>query len=207
MSYSKYTLLQIEEEFGLKNQVVNLFTDIDEIEPSDWLLNLLQIAKELPVRSEKAKSELIVMPILIEMRNRNNKYFTIYSGDSLNVDDKLNGECDFIISKDTHTFDINFPIIQIVEAKKNDIEIGVPQCAAQMLGAKKYNEKRGNLSNNIIYGCVTTGDDWIFMRLSDKIEIDDNKYYLGNLKQLLGIFQHILNNFKLSDNYDKKNRY
>jgi len=200
MAYSEYTLLQIEEEFGIINQVVNLFNDIAGVEPSDWLLNLLQIAKELPVRSEKAKSELIVMPILIEMRNRNNKYFTIYSGDSLNVDDKLKGECDFIISKDTHTFDINYPIIQVVEAKKNDIEIGVPQCAAQMVGAKKFNEKRGITKNNIIYGCVTRGDDWIFMRLTDKIEIDDKKYYLGNLNQLLGIFQCILNNFKLSEN-------
>lgn len=196
MAYSEYTLLQIEEEFGIKNQITNLFDKIDPIEPSDWLLNLLQIAKELPVKSEKAKSEMIVMPILVELRNSNNKYFTIYSGDSLNIDDRLKGECDFIISKDTRSFDINYPIIQVVEAKKNDIEIGIPQCAAQMVGAKKYNEKRGNKSINTIYGCVTTGDDWFFMRLTDKIEIDDEKYYLGNLPQLLGIFQHILDNFK-----------
>ncbi len=196
MAYSEYTLLQIEEEFGIKNQITNLFDKIDPIEPSDWLLNLLQIAKELPVKSEKAKSEMIVMPILVELRNSNNKYFTIYSGDSLNIDDRLKGECDFIISKDTRSFDINYPIIQVVEAKKNDIEIGIPQCAAQMVGAKKYNEKRGNKSINTVYGCVTTGDDWFFMRLTDKIEIDDEKYYLGNLPQLLGIFQHILDNFK-----------
>jgi len=200
MAYSEYTLLQIEDEFGIKNQVVDLFSGSETMEPSDWLLNILQIAKELPVRSEKAKSELIVMPILIELRNRNNKYFTIYSGDSLNIDDKLKGECDFIISKDTHTFDVNYPIIQVVEAKKNDVEIGVPQCAAQMLGAQKYNEKRRNTKSNIIYGCVTTGDDWIFMRLTDKIEIDDKKYYLGNLNELLGVFQSILNNFILSEN-------
>ncbi len=179
MTYSDYTLLQIEENFGIKNQVISLFEEVQEVAPSAWLTNFLQIAKELPVRSEKAKSEMIVMPILIELRNNNDKYFTIYSGDHLNVDDKLKGECDFIISKDTHSFEVNYPIIQVVEAKKNDVEIGVPQCAAQMLGAKKYNEKRGNTQNNIIYGCVTTGDNWLFMRLTDKIEIDDKKYYLG----------------------------
>lgn len=199
MAYSDYSLLKIEEEFGIKNQIMNLFDDIKPVEPSSWLLNLLQIAKELPVKSEKAKSEMIVMPILVELRNRNNKYFTIYSGDSLNIDDTLKGECDFILSKDTRSFDINYPIIQVVEAKKNDIEIGIPQCAAQMVGAKKYNEKRGNKSINTIYGCVTTGDDWFFMRLTDKIEIDDEKYYLGNLNQLLGIFQHILDNFKQAE--------
>ncbi len=199
MAYSDYSLLKIEEEFGIKNQIMNLFDDIKPVEPSNWLLNLLQIAKELPIKSEKAKSEMIVMPILVELRNRNNKYFTIYSGDNLNVDDKLKGECDFILSKDTRSFDINFPIIQVVEAKKNDIEIGIPQCAAQMVGAKKYNEKRGNKAVNTIYGCVTTGDDWFFMRLTDKIEIDDEKYYLGNLNKLLGIFQYILDNFKQSE--------
>lgn len=200
MAYSEYSLLQIEEEFGIKNQIINLFDDIQSVEPSEWLLNLLQIAKELPIKSEKAKSEMIVMPILVELRNRNHKYFTIYSGDSLNIDDKLKGECDFIISKDTRSFEINYPIIQVVEAKKNDIEIGIPQCAAQMVGAKKYNEKRGNKNAHPIYGCVTTGDDWFFMRLTDKIEIDDEKYYLGNLSQLLGIFQQILDSFKQTEN-------
>ncbi len=199
MAYSDYTLLQIEEEFGTINQMVSLFDNIRPIEPSDWLLNLLQIAKELPTRSEKAKSELIIMPILVEMRNRNHKYFTIYSGDHLNITDKLKGECDFIISKDTRSFDVNYPIIQVVEAKKNDVQIGIPQCAAQMVGAKKYNEKRGNKSVNVVYGCVTTGDDWIFMRLTDKIEIDEQKYYLGNLSQLLGIFQYILDDFKRNE--------
>jgi hypothetical protein len=199
MAYSEYTLLQIEEEFGIKNQIMNLFEKTPLVEPSDWLLNVLQIAKGLPIKSKKAKSEMIVMPILVELRNRNNEYFTIYSGDNLNVDDKLKGECDFIISKDTRSFDINYPIIQVVEAKKNDVEIDIPQCAAQMLGAKKYNEKRGNKKINTIYGCVTTGDDWIFMRLTDKIEIDDEKYYLGNLSQLLGVFQHILDCFRESE--------
>jgi hypothetical protein len=200
MPYSEYTLLQIEEEFGITNQITPLFEAIQPLEPSQWLLNSLRTAKELPAKSEKAKSELIIMPILLEVRKQNHNYFTIYSGEQLNIDEHLKGECDFIISKDTRSFDINYPIIQVVEAKKNDVEIGIPQCAAQMLGAKKYNEKRGNKAITTIYGCVTTGDDWIFMRLTDKIEIDDQKYYLGNLSELLGIFQLILDNFRQNEN-------
>lgn len=203
MAYSDYSLLQIEEEFGIKNQIDDLFdTKIERVEPSEWLKDALQIAKELPLRSEKAKSELIVMPILIELRNKNNKYFTIYSGDNLNIDEKLKGECDFILSKETKNFDINYPIIQVVEAKKNDIDIGIPQCAAQMLGAKKFNEKRGNKNMKIVYGCVTTGDTWIFMQLDEIIKIDTQKYYLVNLPEILGIFQKILDNFK--ENEDNK---
>jgi hypothetical protein len=196
MVYSDYSLFKIEEEFNLKNRVISLFQNIIPIEPSEWLIDSLKTAQELPVRSEKAKSELIIMPILLEMRNRNDKYFTIYSGDYLNIDESLKGECDFIISKDTQSFDINFPILQVVEAKKNDTQTGIPQCAAQMIGAKKYNEKRGNTTINVIYGCVTTGDDWIFMKLENEILIDTKKYYLGNLSELLGVFQFIISEFR-----------
>ncbi len=202
MAYSEYTLLKLELDFGIKNQIATLFDNIPPIQPSEWLLDMLKTAQELPVKSEKAKSELIVMPILIELRNKNDKYFTIYSGDNLNIDDKLKGECDFILSKDTRSFEVNHPIIQVVEAKKNDIEIGIHQCAAQMVGAKKYNQLRGNTNSDVVFGCVTTGDDWVFMRLKDMIEIDTQKYYLGNLPELLGIFQHIITYFIQKDQAD-----
>jgi hypothetical protein len=197
MAYSDYTLSKIEEKFGICSYRKKLFDR--EIQPiseiSDWLKYSLSLVEELPIKSEKAKSELIVMPILIELRNKNAKYFTIYSGEMLNIDEELKGECDFILSKDTGSFEINAPIMQLVEAKRNDVESGIAQCAAQMIGAQKYNEKR-KYSSNEIYGCITTGDDWLFMRLNNKLEIDTKKYYLGNLPELLGIFQSILDTFK-----------
>ena len=167
------------------------------LEPSQNLKENLQLAAELPVRSEKAKSEAIVFPILVEVRNRNDKFFTIYSGDILNADESrgLKGECDFILAKDVHSFSINYPIIQIVEAKKNDIDLGVPQCAAQLLGAKIFNEKKGvNLEK--IYGCVTTGDEWLFMKLENDLIVDEQKYYLVEINKLLGIFQQIVDYYK-----------
>ncbi len=197
MAYDDYTLLEIEEKFGIASQRKKLFETITPIyEISDWLKYSLSLVQELSVKSEKAKSELIVMPILIEMRDKNDKFFTIYSGDSLNIDDKLKGECDFILSKETNSFDVNYPIVQMVEAKKNDLEIGIPQCAAQMVGARKYNQKRGNTDTDVVFGCVTTGDDWVFMRLDEKIEIDTRKYYLGNLPELLGAFQQTIDFFR-----------
>lgn len=197
MAYSDYTLSEIEKQFGIISERKRLFDTIVTIENiSDWLKYSLHLLEELPVKSEKAKSEMIVMPILVEMRAKNNKFFTIYSGDMLNVDKKLKGECDFILAKETNRFEVNYPIIQVVEAKKNDVELGIPQCAAQMVGAKKFNEKRGNLDTNVIYGCVTTGDEWLFLRLTDKIDIDIRKYYLGNLPELLGVLQHIIDFFK-----------
>ncbi len=67
----------------------------------------------------------------------------------------MNGECDFILAKDVGSFSNNYPIFHIVEAKKNDIDLGVPQCAAQLVGAKFFNEKK-SIKIDKIYGCVTT---------------------------------------------------
>ena len=145
MAYIDFSFDEIESKFGIKNKVKRLFDNLPPLKPSSSLKYALDMAAELPIRSEKAKSESIVFPILVELRHRNQNFFTIYSGDNLNVDNAqgLNGECDFILAKDVGSFSINYPIFQIVEAKKNDIDLGVPQCAAQLVGAKFFNEKKG----------------------------------------------------------------
>ncbi len=199
MAYGDYrNLAEFSKKFGIVNRVSLAVVSTQLIEPSDWLKDTLRRNRQLPIKSEKSRSELIVSPILMEMRERNDQFFTIYSGDNLNIDEEngLKGECDFILAKDTGTFDVSAPIMQVVEAKKNDIEIGIPQCAAQMLGAKIFNEREGN-PTEIIYGCVTTGDDWLFMKLENNLLlIDAQKYYLGNLNQLLGTFQTIIDYYK-----------
>ena len=198
MSYSNFTLKSIREKLGISNQVDNLFETITPVMPSKELEKDLALASTLPVRSEKAKSEFIVLRILIDLMTRNERFFTIYSGEVLNADKEkgLSGECDFIIAKDVKTFDINTPILTIVEAKKHDIEVGLPQCAAQMIGAKYYND---DAQENIdtIYGCVTTGDEWVFLKLKDNhITIDNKKYYLNKTEEILGIFQMIIDYYK-----------
>ncbi len=201
MAYTSFTLDDLEEQFGIRNRRERLFGEITPVLIiSDWLAQTLKMAEGLSVKSEKARSELLVSPILLELRMQNDDFFTVYSGDMLNVDEDrgLNGECDFIIAKDTGSFTVNYPILQLVEAKKQDIEIGVPQCAAQMVGAKLFNDRRGH-PIDVIYGCVTTGDDWLFLRLgTDGLIIDTRKFYLGNLGQLLGVFQIIIDFYRKS---------
>lgn len=197
MAYTDFSLDDIAAKFGVQNRTERLFSTIKSIEISEKMRENLDLAAELPIRSEKAKSETIVFPLLVELRRRNNKYFTIYSGDTLNADEKagLKGECDFILAKDVHSFTMNYPIIQVVEAKKNDIEVGVPQCAAQLIGAKIFNEKKG-IQVEKIYGCVTTGDEWLFMCLEKDIIIDTRKYYLTEIPEIMGIFQFIIDYYK-----------
>jgi hypothetical protein len=198
MAYGDFTLELIEEKFGLINRVEPLFNEhIEPFEPSETLKTTLADALEMPLRTEKSKSEWIVVPILKELWKRNDNFFTIYSGENLNADEAngLKGECDFIIAKDVDSYSISYPIIQIVEAKMHDIEIGVPQCAAQMLGAKIFNEKRG-VKLEKIYGCVTTGNEWRFLCLDERIRVDKRTFYLVEIELVLAVFQQIIDYYK-----------
>ncbi len=83
-----------------------------------------------------------------------------------------------------------------MEAKKNDVDLGVAQCAAQLLGAKIFNEKKQVMLPKI-YGCVTSGTEWLFMFLEDQhIYTDSKRYYLLEVEKVLGIFQKILDYYK-----------
>lgn len=198
MVYADFSLEDLKLQFGIEDKVTHLFYNVKAEEISPSLQSAIAEAQDLPVRSEKAQSEFVVAPILLDLRKRNQKFFTIYSGDFLVADTSagLTGECDFILAKNTGSFTINLPIFTLVEAKKNDIELGIPQCAAQMVGALRYNSLHQQ-PIQVIYGCVTTGNEWKFMRLENqRLEIDQKTYFLNDLGTIIGILQSIIDYYK-----------
>jgi len=195
MSYRKFTLEKLKNQFQLEIHKQTLFSDIESLTQSPWLIETLTLAKIIAVNSEKAKSELIIMPILAEITKRNINKVSLYSGIVLNADSKqgLNGECDFIFSNKPHSYFLESPIFALVEAKNDNIDAGLAQCIAQMLGAVIFNQKH-DVAIPCIYGCVTNSDAWQFLKLeNNSIIMDDKRYYLDNVGQLLGLFQHIIN--------------
>jgi hypothetical protein len=200
MAYSDFSVKKVKKVFGLTEKPINLFNDLGEIEPSHWLKETLEISLKLALSSssEKARSEFIIAPILLEIEKRNQEYLSIFSGERLDVDEEkgLKGECDFILSKGPISSTMQAPIFSMVEAKKNDIKDGLGQCLAQMIGAKTFNQEDGN-EIDIIFGCVTTGEDWQFLKLEgNDILMDIRRYYISELKNLLWIFQSIVDNYK-----------
>jgi hypothetical protein len=195
MAYSKFTVISVKKQFGLTDKSVELFKEIVLIEPSSWLKETLENTKEVAYFSEKSRSEAIVMPILIELRNNNKDHrFAIYSGAVFDVDKKqgLNGEVDFILGYSTQNYEVEAPIFCMVEAKDNDIEVGLGQCIAQMIAARMLNEKEGYPTEKI-YGCVTTGEDWQILKLEENVVLFDNqRYYLKNISEILGVLQRIV---------------
>lgn len=196
MAYREFSLEQVIEIFGCTFQEHELFSNISPIAPDEWMRTLLTNGMELalPNGSEIARKNYIVAPILLDVRLRNHKHVAIYAGATLNADiDKgLNGECDFILSLSDITAFVDAPIMSLVEAERHDMTRGLGQCAAQMVGASIFNQKKAKPIKTI-YGCVTTGADWQFLSLCEQtLTLDAQTYYIHQLPELLGIFQMIV---------------
>jgi len=196
-SYSNFT---VEDIKGLGISMIRgpLFGEIESVEASEFLVKTLAINREVPIESEKAKSELLITPVLTEIRLRNPKQLTYFSGYQFNVDAKrgLNGFCDFIISKKYNAAFIESPLIAVVEAKHNqDLPDASPQCVAEMYAAQIFNERNGEITP-VIYGAVTNGYEWLFLRLeNNQAIIDIDRHTLQNLPRLLGAWQTVIDSF------------
>ncbi|MFN4261755.1 MAG: hypothetical protein ACK4RK_20940 [Gemmataceae bacterium] len=108
----------------------------------------------------------------------------------MNVDEQrgLKGECDFILARSESSYVLQAPLMVILEAKKNDIEEGLGQCAAQMRGARLYNEREGN-PLPFIFGCVTTGESWQFVKLREgEFLIHPERYPIQELEKCIREF-------------------
>jgi hypothetical protein len=197
MSYSQFTLEQIKSEFGITlAEKVGVFASIPEQNYSQLLAETLEynIPLALSINSEKSRSEMIVAPILIEIRKQLNNQVSLFSGKDFNVDPQrgLTGFCDFLISKSSEQLIIEAPIITLVEAKNDNIESGLAQCMAEMIAAQLFNQRR-NQEINRIYGLITTGSIWKFMQLEETtITIDLNEYFLVNIGKIIGIILHFI---------------
>lgn len=198
MPYSSFTFQKLRNELGIQDHTLRLFPEVKPISPDDFLVTTLATVEDLAFFSEKSRSECIVLPILVAIWRLNNKRFSIYSGPDLDADSSkgLSGECDFVFSKGEQKIELDIPLFCMVEAKDQDLKRAIPQCIAQMEGARVFNEKRGN-EIATIWGCATTGAEWLFMKLEKQVAyIDTKRYYLAKLDELLGVLQIIVDEGK-----------
>lgn len=195
MGYSNYkTLKQVVTKFNLSTERTCFFENVKLVEPSDWLKQSMKIASAVSLSNEKVKSERLISPILSEIHILHQDKFALYSGEDLNIqpENDLNGPCDFFFSANPKSYLLQAPIIALTEAKDEDMDYGIAQCTAQMIGAQIFNELEGS-PYNTIWGCATTGGEWRFLQLNQKtIFVDINTFYIDKLELLLGVFHHVL---------------
>ncbi|HMV50555.1 MAG TPA: hypothetical protein PLD20_16105 [Blastocatellia bacterium] len=197
MAYSDFRLSTVTQEFSLKvSDKVDLFASVPEITPSERLSDFLQEYGPYGLRSrtEKARSEFVVAPLLAEACKLLEDHVTLFSGVDFNIAPErgLKGTADFIFSLSTNAYELIAPAVVIIEAKKDDLPSAYGQCIAEMIAAQIFNERAG-IVIPVLYGVVTTAHDWQFLKLDGRsIFIDKSVYYIAQPGKILAILLHIL---------------
>ena len=192
MAYSNFTLESVVTTFQLeKVESAGIFAEMEPVVPSEHLT--MALARNVPlavaIGTEKARSEMIVANVLIELREHFEQCISLFSGIDFTVDVEsgLTGVCDFLVSLSPSQFFLEAPIITLVEAKNAEPKLGLGQCVAEMLDAQRFNHEKEN-GISAIYGAATTGTEWQFLKLErQKLHIDMADYQIAQCDKILGI--------------------
>ena len=197
MAYSSFTLRDVQKIFQLQiHEEMGLFSALEPLAISESLA--LTLAENVPlavsINTEKARSELIVVNILLELRRLFQRQVSLFSGVDFTVDKDrgLNGFCDFLMSASSEQLFVNVPVVAIVEAKNDNLMSELGQCAAEMVAAQIFNQREDH-PIPAIYGAVTTGTGWIFLKLAEgQIAIDLKEYGIEQPDKIMGILSAML---------------
>jgi hypothetical protein len=190
MSYSSFTLDEVKQRFDLNLKTGRFLPVLEPIAPSSLLQQFLAMTLPLAqeMGSEKARSEFIIAPILVELRTLLANSISIFSGEDFTVDRELglNGICDFLISRSPTQFKTNASVVALVEANPVPRN-GWGQCIAEMLAAQRFNQIHQQ-EIDLIYSVVTSGTGWQFLQMhGNQIIIDPEEYSLQPLDRLLSV--------------------
>ena len=195
MAYSNFTLDGVLRAFALDiDQEGDLFAPLPSQTISAALRGQLEenVSLAVDISTEKARSELIVMPVLMEVRKLMRKGIGLFSGVEFNVEPEkgLSGYCDFLLTRSPIQLFVRSPVLTVVEAKNDNVNAGLGQCAAEMVAARIFNERAGD-GPTTIHGAVTTGSIWKFLRLEGgTVFVDRPEYYLDQIEKILAILLH-----------------
>lgn len=195
MTYSDFTLDRVKQQFGLNISTGMFFTDPPELFPRERLTDLLNESVPFArgLGNEKVRSELIVAPLLFEFRELLDRQIGLFSGTDFSVDVELglSGDCDFLLTRSKSELIIEDPAVVVIQAEKGDFNASWGQCAAQMVAAQKFNRAKGE--ELPIYGSVTTGTFWQFLKLTGQyLTIDITEYALNPIERILGILKWMI---------------
>ena len=197
MAYSNFTLEMVRTAFQLEIvESADIFSQASTVALRERFTDELAERVELAISSgtEKARSELIVANVLFELRKYFDHRISFFSGIEFSVDTKqgLTGICDFLVSLSPLLSFLEAPVIILVEAKRENLIVGLGQCAAEMIAAQRFNAERGN---NIpcTYGATTSGTDWRFLKLEgERLHIDRVVYHISQCDKILGILSSMV---------------
>ncbi len=196
MAYSDFTIADLKRRFSLTiDESKDLFAHVPEADLPAVLTETL--ARYLPLAlnlsTEKARSELLIAPVLVEFKLLHRDRISLFSGVDFSVDEAtgLKGRCDDILARSPEQLALTAPVCVLVEAKNENIVAGIPQCLAEMVAARQFNERAG-AALGAMYGVVTTGVLWRFLKLEGTTaRVDSVEYPIQSPRKIFGILTEI----------------
>lgn len=195
MSFRDFDIPKVQADFGLLvDTTKSLFAGVPPVPISDELARYWGqvLPLGLALITEKGRSELVTAPLLAQVWHRSRRQVAMISGVEWTVDAAvgLNGVADFLLCRSPMLYFVSAPVLVAVEAKRDSIPDGLGQCAAEMVAAQRFNQKAGKPIDPI-YGCVTTGSVWKFLRLTGtQLDIDIDEYSISQPDRILGVLLH-----------------
>lgn len=192
MSFSDYkSISQVQAEFRIKYQEEN-FISYQEYPVSSKFAEEFEFnQRNMDVfSSEASRCEIVIFPILREVYKKHYQKVSLWVQKPIAYDDKLTGTPDYMISRKSElgkTF-LEFPLLIIAEAKKNDFEQGWGQCLAELVAASHLNAN----PRAPVYGVVTDGKLWEFGKLTENVFTKNiTGFTIDELNDLFGALDFI----------------
>ena len=197
MAFSEFQYPDVLTQFALTYHAVDdLFAGVPSVTPLASTREALATSTRLAsiLNNEKARSEWMIAPILGDFWGRYHGQIGLYSGVDFQADPAagLSGYLDYAFCRGPQNVSISPPTLLVFEAKRENINEGLGQCVAGVVGAQRFNRRHGIDEPNL-YGCVTTGTAWRFLRLNGTtLTVGLNEYTIDQIDRLLGIFASIM---------------
>lgn len=197
MAYNDFTLEALKDQFGLRtDEQGDYFAQVRAVAISEKLRHHLSryVPLALNIGTEKARSELIITPVLLEVIEQFPTAIGFFSGIEFNPDPErgLRGTVDYLLSLSPEQLAVEAPVVTIVEAKNENTRQGINQCIAEMVAAQSFNQRRGNPIGTVC-GVVTTGQIWLFLRLHETlVTLERTDYHISQAEKIVGILLAML---------------
>jgi hypothetical protein len=182
----------LEDRYGIQaRSEQTLLGDCPPVQPSAALVEILTRVRRKRLPNDRARAYRLIDPVLAELETICRDRITTIPEMPLEVTgaEGLCGNPDFVISA-SPTFK-PLPIVGIFEARKDDIDSGLPQCGAELYAAHLVNGGKPSR----LYGCVTTGTDWkllYFDASGKRVHVDRETYFVAELPRLLGVLRNVI---------------
>ncbi|MCC5640072.1 hypothetical protein LC593_30435 [Nostoc sp. CHAB 5844] len=172
-TFSKYFELPFSPEDILAELGCSYERERLQLQKAEYLFNNIEELQRIIERnlrrvkllSEDARKQAIIAPILLEVCEIAQTQLNIEY--PISVSEQLKGSLDYYINKGKG--------LLVIEAKQADLSRGFTQLAVELIALDQWI----NSDTPILYGAVTTGEDWRFAtyKRQEKLITEDLKLY------------------------------